>query len=65
MSTITSEKATFAAGCFWAVEYRFGKQPGVLRTSAGYEGGFLESPTYQQVCTDRRHELRGAAAVFL
>ncbi len=47
------QKATFAAGCFWSVEYKFGQQPGVVATAAGYEGGFLETPTYKQVCTDR------------
>src|SRR5665213_3054609 len=27
--------------------------PGVIDTAAGYEGGDLEHPTYQDVCTDR------------
>jgi len=48
--TLEKEKATFAGGCFWGVEYLFSNIKGVVKTAVGYTGGTTMGPTYQQVC---------------
>ena len=45
------KKATFGAGCFWGVEATFRQIDGVTKTEVGYEGGTLENPTYEDVCS--------------
>jgi peptide-methionine (S)-S-oxide reductase len=45
----TTEKATFAAGCFWCSEEAFEKVPGVVSVVSGYTGGSKQNPTYKEV----------------
>ena len=47
------EIATFGGGCFWCVEAAMERLKGVKEVVSGYEGGFIENPTYEQVCTKR------------
>jgi peptide-methionine (S)-S-oxide reductase len=45
------DTAVFAGGCFWGVEGVFEHVKGVLSATAGYAGGSVPSPTYEQVST--------------
>lgn len=44
--------ATFAGGCFWGIEYNFGRVPGVKATRVGFMGGHVDNPSYKEVCYD-------------
>ncbi|TLU55832.1 MAG: bifunctional methionine sulfoxide reductase B/A protein, partial [Chlorobium sp.] len=51
-ATVT-QKAIFAGGCFWGVEYHFNKLKGVFSAKSGYTGGLVDHPAYKQVCTGK------------
>jgi peptide methionine sulfoxide reductase msrA/msrB len=42
---VKTEKAIFAGGCFWGVEYFFQHAKGVVSTRVGYIGGHTKNPT--------------------
>ena len=51
------EKAIFAAGCFWGVQYQIKRVNGVLNTEVGYTGGNELNPTYPEVKAHRTHHV--------
>jgi peptide-methionine (S)-S-oxide reductase len=50
---MTTQQATFAAGCFWGVEGAFRQVKGVIDVESGYTGGITNNPTYHDVCGGR------------
>jgi peptide-methionine (S)-S-oxide reductase len=58
------ELAMFGMGCFWGVERRFWKLPGVWVTAVGYAAGVTPNATYQEVCSGRTGHNEVVLVVF-
>src|ERR1044071_4512965 len=59
-----TEKATFAAGCFWCTEEAFEKVPGVISAVSGYTGGSVKGPSYEQVSSGRTGHTEAVEVTF-
>jgi len=49
VKTENVKTATLAGGCFWCMEPPFEKLDGIIEVKAGYTGGAVENPTYEEV----------------
>ena len=58
------KSAYYAGGCFWGVEFLFEKLDGVISAKSGYMGGFIDKPTYQQVCYEDTGHLEAVEVVY-
>jgi len=60
----TTERATFAGGCFWCMETAFEGTAGVLSVTSGYSGGPEKNPTYEMVSSGRTGHAEAVQVVF-
>jgi peptide-methionine (S)-S-oxide reductase len=49
---LETKTAIFSGGCFWCLQSDFDQVEGVLDTTAGYTGGHLQNPRYEDIVTE-------------
>ncbi len=59
-----TEIVIFAGGCFWCIQKLFEKTEGVIKTTCGYTGGYIENPTYERVSSRRTGHYEAVKIVF-
>ncbi len=59
-----TNKALFAAGCFWGVEATFRTLNGVNEAISGYAGGSMKNPDYRSVCQDTTGHAEAVEVTF-
>jgi peptide methionine sulfoxide reductase msrA/msrB len=64
IKTGKTERAIFAGGCFWGMEYYFKKYKGVLETTVGYTGGHTEKPSSRQVSSGKTGHAEAIEVVY-
>ncbi len=58
------QKAYFAGGCFWGVEYHLEKLDGVVSVVSGYMGGHTANPTYRDVIANNTGHYESVEVTF-
>ncbi|MGT2929141.1 peptide-methionine (S)-S-oxide reductase MsrA [Streptococcus dentasini] len=58
------ERAIFAGGCFWCMVQPFEEQEGILSVRSGYTGGYVENPTYEEVCSHTTGHTEAVEIIF-
>ena len=59
-----TQKAYFAGGCFWGVEFYMQNTEGVISTTVGYAGGHIKNPSYEDVCRGATGHVETVEVVF-
>jgi peptide methionine sulfoxide reductase msrA/msrB len=63
-TTMGTQIATFAGGCFWCTESDFEKVEGVSEVISGYTGGHKADPTYEEVSSGTTGHLEAVEVRF-
>jgi len=58
------QTATFAGGCFWTMQHGLDEVPGVVKTVAGYTGGTVANPSYEQVSSETTGHVEAVRVTF-
>ena len=59
-----TETATFAGGCFWCMVPPFKNLPGVVSVTAGYTGGHVTNPSYEQVSSGETGHAESVQVIY-
>jgi len=63
-STALADTAVFAGGCFWSMQKAFDHVPGVTNTRAGFMGGHVKNPSYEDVTSETTGHVEAVEVTF-
>ena len=63
-SATATETAILAGGCFWGMEEILMKAPGIIDIEAGYTGGWLENPRYDDTHDSKSGHAEAIKVIF-